>query len=879
MIKSRTGLTSLSEEEQLGILYWTETIGVPVFPADTKHKGIYIKDWSEIDIANIDHRTNLINGVYDNGIAIRTGKTSKGLWLIVLDFDGWNAVIEWFGSWDNVVEASRRTRIEWHQDKDRIHYFLLANKPIPNRKILIKDAYLEIRCEKQVLFAYPSFHKGGNRYEPLYNKDIAELNDSQISRLQAQIDILCGGYMSDDDKRKYIEFLHLPTTILGVGQGRHDATKVIINNYYWKYNGEWLELSDEERFERAWKWHLEHCVPPRPREELDSLCKWAKDKFRVKRDELHEKIRGERKATYSGISGCVSYKVNPNEFITGTYDNRLVEIRHTWSEDKNGQLIEKESIIRTFLACKPVRIIKHRNPLSFLEMPQKYTIEFRGCQPSSNFTIRHKSLPQIIAQLKQSEALTDKNLDNAMIAQIKGFEQAGLLEENDDLDYTGFFPIGDREIICSNVIIPENIDIEGIKTALDFIDLLASTTAYKDRLDLLSHTLLFGLIAPCSFVFKKVKAPWLGWMHNYGSPNAGKTNSGKISLGLDGHETDDDYIVSMKQVDTLARMGDTISRTTFPIIADEMELVDKRSGKVNSVITAAIKTAVDQPILRKVLDQNRNSEHIPALSPLIMTSNPPPPFEDVALVKRLAIRHFPTSETHYKGSKDAIFYDTEILPNLSKLHVLGKFRNKFVMNNQPIILDKQLTPFEKARIILKAIYEYADNRQIPEWFNKELEQSQLEDSISDSKEAIISAFESMVIDKTRNLIGVKVFDPTEIDLCKSSCYERFDTLVSRKLLPFCKEAKGKTTHELTGDYAFGSGIVDELYRYGITSEQLPNLKAFSDIFGGEVVKSHGKKIAKVSKAKLQGIFDAEVEIETEDQKRMSDYDKDRKAWG
>jgi hypothetical protein len=329
----------------------------------------------------------------------------------------------------------------------------------------------------------------------------------------------------------------------------------------------------------------------------------------------------------------------------------------------------------------------------------------------------------------------------------------------------------------------------------------------------------------------------------------------------------------MKHVDTLPRMGDTISRTTFPIIADEMELVDKRTGKVNSVITAAIKTAVDQPILRKVLDHNRNSEHIPALSALIMTSNPPPPFEDAALMKRLAVRHFPTSETHYKGSKEAVFYDSEILPNLSKLHVLGQFRNKFVMNNQDLILDKKLTPFEKARIILKAIYEYAGNRQVPEWFNKELEQSQLEDSISDSKEAIVSAFESMVIDKTKNLIGVKAFDPTEIDLCKSSCYERFDTLVSRKLLPFCKEAKGKTTHELTGDYAFGSGIVDELYRYGITSEQLPNLKAFADVFGGEVKKSNGKKIAKISKANLQGIFNADVEIETENQKGLADYDK------
>ena len=57
--------------------------------------------------------------------------------------------------------------------------------------------------------------------------------------------------------------------------------------------------------------------------------------------------------------------------------------------------------------------------------------------------------------------------------------------------------------------------------------------------------------------------------------------------------------------------------------------------------------------------------------------------------------------------------------------------------------------------------------KFPEWFNKELEQSLLEDLISDSKEAIIRAFESMVIDKTKNLFGVKAFEPNEYDVCKS----------------------------------------------------------------------------------------------------------------
>ena len=56
-------LTRLSEEEQQAILYWTETIGVPVFPADTRNKGLYVNGWSEINFASIDYKTNLANGL------------------------------------------------------------------------------------------------------------------------------------------------------------------------------------------------------------------------------------------------------------------------------------------------------------------------------------------------------------------------------------------------------------------------------------------------------------------------------------------------------------------------------------------------------------------------------------------------------------------------------------------------------------------------------------------------------------------------------------------------------------------------------------------------------------------------------------------------
>ena len=169
--------------------------------------------------------------------------------------------------------------------------------------------------------------------------------------------------------------------------------------------------------------------------------------------------------------------------------------------------------------------------------------------------------------LKNGNALIDRGIEVALQAQIKGFERAGLLEVNDSMDYTGFFPCdNNKKIISSNIKIPDNYP--DVTDALNFIDELQPW--YKDREDLLAHILLWHMIAPFSFIFKVVGALLLEWIHLHGNPNAGKTSSGLIGLAFDGNEKNDDFVLNMKYIDTPARFGDTISNTTFPKIINEV---------------------------------------------------------------------------------------------------------------------------------------------------------------------------------------------------------------------------------------------------------------------------------------------------------------------
>ena len=186
------------------------------------------------------------------------------------------------------------------------------------------------------------------------------------------------------------------------------------------------------------------------------------------------------------------------------------------------------------------------------------------------------------------------------------------------------------------------MDPQKLKDSLEYINELAKV-GYQNRLDLLGHSILFGVIAPCSFVFKVTRAPILEWMHLYGKPNASKSTSGKIILAIDGHEKDGDYNVNIGHVDSIARLGDTISKTTFPKLVDEMDFTDNR------MLINNVKYAIDQPRLRKVLDRSRNAEYIPALSAFIMTSNPPPPLNDAAFMKRAAARYLPDIEILQKS--------------------------------------------------------------------------------------------------------------------------------------------------------------------------------------------------------------------------------------
>jgi hypothetical protein len=286
----------------------------------------------------------------------------------------------------------------------------LARRPILNRKIKIKGSLLEVRCEKQLLFAAPSIHKDGNAYEPIGTTEIAILEEMKLLQLEAKIDTLSHGYMSDENKQRYIAWLEDPNTKIKEHEGRHDAIKTLGCSYYYRYNNGWRNLTDDQRHDKLHKWNWQHCIPPLPEKEFNDIWKWIVDRHRKQRDKLREQLEDKRRKaaeersrefnkttllnSYSqDIQNSLADNIwtevseSPQKWIVADTRKKVIYKAYTREHEEtssNAKQNEPTKIIKrkfcvgsTVIRCIPVSITKHESPLDFLYSQTNYTITFK----------------------------------------------------------------------------------------------------------------------------------------------------------------------------------------------------------------------------------------------------------------------------------------------------------------------------------------------------------------------------------------------------------------------------------------------------------------------------------------------------------------------
>lgn len=325
---------------------------------------------------------------------------------------------------------------------------------------------------------------------------------------------------------------------------------------------------------------------------------------------------------------------------------------------------------------------------------------------------------------------------------IEAFLSRGLATIKRDVEYPGFFY--DKR---DNKVINIKYDIEkpSVRKLEEAVDILEKLVKYfEGSEDKLATCLKWGWMSPFNYI-KKEKGEFLPWLVLEGSAGTGKTILGHIILLL-WNEITESNDISGANFDTVARVGNRISQSTFPILVNEPQGTFQ-----NLQVVDMLKSAIERTTSRGkyINNQYRN---IPSLAPLIFTTNRSPP-NMASFVRRMHKISFTYDER--KSEEEKKNFEEEFRLNNSKNSMLNKLKNISYFFFDEIRNDPKLL-YEDwaigANMILNRLYTdlYKD---MPKWLKSHVKNFGLEEHDENTR-TIIKSFMIDEINRKANKVTV-----------------------------------------------------------------------------------------------------------------------------
>jgi hypothetical protein len=374
---------------------------------------------------------------------------------------------------------------------------------------------------------------------------------------------------------------------------------------------------------------------------------------------------------------------------------------------RDGRLVYRERVV----VGAPTEVVVYVNPVGGVT---KYQVRWETVTRPKPLIIGPALLEEVVDRLKaEGLVLNSRLVGDVMAAVIEGFIRRGKAEIRVELESPGFYLIDGRIVAVGFEV--ERPSVDELRESLELLNELAEVW-FKHVIDRFSGVIRFGVIAPFVYIYKQ-RGTWVRWEYLYGPTRTGKSTLAEIATvyiwGLELSK----HVKSGASIDTPARLGHVLSQSTFPVIINE-----PGGALGNEAVVEMIKQAVEKTIARGKYHRGTYID-IPALAPLIFTSNRYLPRDD-ALLRRFKVRRFTYGD---RIPEDKVKeFEVKVKPRLPKLQTLGRFIASYVIENG---LGED--PEETAKRILEEAYKTA-GLQVPEWVNLE-----------DSGEAEGEAYESM----------------------------------------------------------------------------------------------------------------------------------------
>jgi hypothetical protein len=492
----------------------------------------------------------------------------------------------------------------------------------------------------------------------------------------------------------------------------------------------------------------------------------------------------------------------------------------------DNRLVYKEKV---FIGA-PTRVVVYYNPVGGIT---KYQITWEVSVRPKPLVIGPALQPEILDRLEAEGLVVASRLARDVLAAIiHAYQVRGRAEVKTEIESPGFY-IVDNKLQVVGVELKEP-NPEELKEALLLLNEL-TTKWFNHMLDRFATVIKWGAIAPFIYAYKQ-KGKWVKWLYLYGSSKTGKTTLAEIATiylwGLDPgkhHKTG-------ANIDTPARLGHVLSQSTFPVVIREPKgALDKDE------IVEIIKASVEGLMARGKFHRGTYTD-IPALAPLVFTSNKYIPRDD-ALLRRLKVLHFTYGERVPEDR--AREFESKVKPELKKLKAIGDYiASCFLKNGLGEDLEKQGVE------ALEAAYKSV-GLEPPDWLKLESETSSETEIYEDLRERVRVFLVKRVNEEYNRFVGrITVEKPNEgVDIIsrqEADLKTRIEIVLDKQLIPWLLR-KGN-------DVLITTGIMQELEE---VIGDIGGLKSLAELLGWE----YNPKYTMKERKRVKGLVVIKVDLE------------------
>lgn len=411
-------------------------------------------------------------------------------------------------------------------------------------------------------------------------------------------------------------------------------------------------------------------------------------------------------------------------------------------DTKAAHLIFATIIMRVF----PKKVTEHESPLKFLEAPPEYTIVFEN-QKHEEFAVKG-SIEEILSRLNEKGLVVSSyGAKETLNAIVEAFRDDGRIIIDKSVDFEGYY-YHNGDIHISKIDLEEKHPIRTKEEILACIDYLEERVTFQiwdykgvkiDRRDLLASVIQWTIAAPFNFVIKQItKKYYLKAFDITGERDGGKSGLSQEMLKMHGNHTeqkdvDSPYSVAAGSMNTEAKFGKGVSKTTYPIEISEFGTVESYGRNENLV--EIIKTAIEGLIVRCGRDGGRYDAPFASCSPFILNGNP---FisRKGEIIKRLHVAKFSEEDRHDR-SPDSPFNRFKDA-NANKIKILGDWTIRHILENKDeLLLSGKYNCYEISKNALQEFYKLV-GKEVPEWLTRWIVETTLEEFDIDDESLIRS---------------------------------------------------------------------------------------------------------------------------------------------